>query len=268
MEIGVFSKCIKDLIVDHDQVNVPGLGVFHAELMGASFSDLGNTINPPYRRMYFEKAEVGRDSGALVLDCISNCLNVTVEQAESELQWCLGRIRSELDGNRLCVLPGLGSMKATSHHDYFFVPDEGLDIYPEGLGLAPICLRQNSASRGVQEQPPKAAVCPVPVPALPEIDSTPSSSRDIREIYEERVGDGCQSRCDDTPVPASFAGNGKVTHKDEVTPGRFRQVSLAVLSIVALVIAILLLSARILPEELVDRILYTTEELQLIQENR
>lgn len=241
MEISVFSKCIKDLIVDHDQVNVPGLGIFYAELMGASFSDLGNTINPPYRKMYFEKAEVGRDSGALVLDYISDCLNVTMEQAESELQWCLGRIRSELDGNRFCALPGLGGMKSTSHHDYFFVPDEGLDIYPEGFGLAPVCLRQN----------------PVPAPALPEIDGTPSPSRDIREIYEERVSDDGRSR-----------GDGKAAPDDKAAPSRFPRVLLTVLGIAALVTAILLLSVRVLPEELIDRILYTTEELQLIQENR
>ena len=36
MEIRLFAKCIKDLIVENDRVDVPYLGAFTAELMPAT----------------------------------------------------------------------------------------------------------------------------------------------------------------------------------------------------------------------------------------
>ena len=92
--------------------------------------------------MYFAKADVDRTEGVLLFNHISKELGVSAEQAEVELSWCLGRLRSELDGNRVCLLPGLGRMKSTSQYDYFFVPDDGLDICPEAFGLKPVAVRE------------------------------------------------------------------------------------------------------------------------------
>ena len=141
MEVGVFSKCIRELILDHDQVEVPGFGVFYAELMPASFSDHRTTINPPYRKMYFRKCDVSAEEGALLYDFICDEMKVSADQADVELKWCLSRIHSELDGNKICQLPGLGAMRSTSQSDYFFVSDDNLDIFPDGFGLEPVSIR-------------------------------------------------------------------------------------------------------------------------------
>ena len=53
MDIDLFSNIVKDLILDNDEVTLPGLGTFVSELMPSSFSDKGYTINPPYRRLSF-----------------------------------------------------------------------------------------------------------------------------------------------------------------------------------------------------------------------
>lgn len=141
MEVGVFSKCIKELILDHDIVEVPGLGIFYAELMPASFSDHHATINPPYRKMLFRKCDVSQEAGAMLQSYICDEMHVTPEQAGVELEWCLSRIHSELDGNRICLLPGLGTMRSTSQSDYFFVSDDDLDIFPDGFGLEPVSIK-------------------------------------------------------------------------------------------------------------------------------
>ena len=141
MEVGVFSKCIKELILDHDAVAVPGLGVFTAELMPASFSDHRTTINPPYRELTFSQRDVAPEEGAMLNDFICSEMHVSPEQADVELKWCLSRIHSELEGNRTCTLPGLGAMRSTSQSDYFFVSDDNLDIFPDGFGLEPVSIR-------------------------------------------------------------------------------------------------------------------------------
>ena len=147
MEVGVFSKCIKELILDHDEVGVPGLGVFSAQLMPASFSDHRTTINPPYRELTFRKCDVTPEEGAMLNGFICSEMNVSPEQADVELKWCLSRIHSELEGNRTCTLPGLGAMRSTSQSDYFFVSDDNLDIFPDGFGLEPVSIK------AIDEQP-------------------------------------------------------------------------------------------------------------------
>ena len=54
------SKMIKELILENDRVVLPGLGCFVAEMVPAAFSDKGYTINPPYRRLSFRsKPDMG-----------------------------------------------------------------------------------------------------------------------------------------------------------------------------------------------------------------
>ena len=51
MDIDLLAKMVGELILEHDEVALPGVGTFVAELVGASFSDKGFTINPPYRKL-------------------------------------------------------------------------------------------------------------------------------------------------------------------------------------------------------------------------
>ena len=55
MDIDLFSGIVKDLLLDNDEVTLPGLGTFVSELMPSTFSDKGYTINPPYRRLSFRQ---------------------------------------------------------------------------------------------------------------------------------------------------------------------------------------------------------------------
>ena len=57
MDIDLFSEMIKNLILDNDEVTLPGLGTFVSEVMPSVFSDKGYTINPPYRRLSFRQRE-------------------------------------------------------------------------------------------------------------------------------------------------------------------------------------------------------------------
>ena len=95
MEIKLFSKCIKELIVENDRVDVPYLGIFTAEMVPASYSDRQTTIHPPYRKMAFHKEEVTLADGQLLLDKVRRELGVTLNQAGVELGWCLSRLCSE-----------------------------------------------------------------------------------------------------------------------------------------------------------------------------
>lgn len=141
MEISLFSKCIKELIVENDKVDVPYLGTFSAELMPAAYSDRQTTILPPFRRMYFHKHEVSLEEGRLLLEKVVQLAGVSYEQAGVELGWCLSRLCSELEGSKTCALPGLGVMRANARNEFYFVPDDDLDIWPDGMGLEPVAIK-------------------------------------------------------------------------------------------------------------------------------
>ena len=53
MDIDLLSKMVRETILDHDAVTLPGIGSFMAEIVPSMFTDKGYTIHPPYRRLFF-----------------------------------------------------------------------------------------------------------------------------------------------------------------------------------------------------------------------
>lgn len=134
---------VKELILDQDRVVLPGLGTFVAEMVPAAFSDRGYTVNPPYRKLYF-RHRLDEDNSLARLYSISN--NISLELAESILTDFLNELRQVLKEKKVVVFPGLGRLRATKENNFFFVPDEDLDIYPEGIGLEPVSMKTHQES--------------------------------------------------------------------------------------------------------------------------
>lgn len=138
MDIELLSKIIGELILKHDQVGLPGIGTFVAEMVPASFSDKGYTINPPYRRLSFFSANLEED---VLVDFYSSSNNLDREATRSYLTHYFSDLKAVLLERRTLVFPGLGRMRTTKDDKFFFVPNEDLDIFPEGFGLAPVSLK-------------------------------------------------------------------------------------------------------------------------------
>lgn len=130
---------VKELILDKDEVSLPGVGTFVAEMVPSVFSDKGYTINPPYKRLSFRQKSTGDDS--LLIDFYAKCNNLDIETASRIIREFLHEMRHVLEARKSIVFPGLGKLRATRENYFFFVADEDLDIYPEGFGLEPISLK-------------------------------------------------------------------------------------------------------------------------------
>ena len=139
MDIDLLAKMVKEAILDHDSVTLPGVGCFVAELVPSTFSDKGYTINPPYRRLYFSPKQ-GGDTYLVDLYARDN-EGVDADMATRILTEFLAEMKEVLKVKKTVVFPGLGRLRATRENHFFFVADEDLDIYPEGLGLAPLSLK-------------------------------------------------------------------------------------------------------------------------------
>ena len=136
MDIILLSSNVRDLVLDSDLVVVPGLGTFRAEVVPASFSDKGYTVNPPYRKLTFVVEELPE---AKVLE--AEGLAEFVEQ-----------LKKELKETRCVEFPGLGKLRLTKGDQYFFVVDEDASIYPDGFGLEPVSLKNKEGKEPAKQQ--------------------------------------------------------------------------------------------------------------------
>ena len=143
MDIDLLSKMVKELILVNDRVTLPGVGAFVAEMVPASFTDRGYTINPPYRRLVFRQG-VSQEKDHLLADMYASANNIDREMAEKLLREFLKGMVEELRKRKMLVFTGLGRLRATRENNFFFICDENLDIFPEGMGLEAVSLKSHS----------------------------------------------------------------------------------------------------------------------------
>jgi len=166
MDIDLFSDIIKDLILDNDEVTLPGLGTFVSELMPSTFSDKGYTINPPYRRLSFRQRWKKEDD--LLADFYSRTNGIDKAQASGIINEFVSGLKETLQSKKLIVLPGLGRLRATKENTFFFIADEDLDIYPYGFGLEPVSLKTH------EETPEEVSA------AVKELQEALSDNQDVK----------------------------------------------------------------------------------------
>ena len=202
MDIDLLSRMVKELILERDKVVLPGLGTFVAEVVPASFSDNGYTINPPYRKLYF-RSRLEDDSSLVKLYSTSN--NIGEDLAENILTDFLQELRQVLKEKKLVVFPGLGRLRATKENNFFFVPDEDLDIYPEGFGLQPISMKTHVETREEVAQAMENLKSIIDSPAVSESASRSDVSENMPVLAEEAqdvLPESGETEVHDNAVPA------------------------------------------------------------------
>ena len=178
MDISLFSRTIKELILENDRVGVPRVGHFLAELMPATFSACRTMINPPYRRMSFCKDGVTVAERDIFLNKLEEVSGLPSAQVAEEYDMFIRGFISDLENEKSVDLPSLGRMHATSCNEYFFVADEDLDIYPDGIGFEPVSVKApdpDFVPEAPPEPEPESTVESEPEPEPePEITSEPA----------------------------------------------------------------------------------------------
>lgn len=178
---------ISELITDHNRVGLPGLGTFVAEVVPATFSDKGYTINPPYRRLSFHPS---RSEDTLLIDFYAASNGISKEAAGLYLKQFLGEMKSVLKERKTITLPGLGRLRATMENNFFFVPDPDLDIYPDGFALKPLSLKTISMADEVEIPffPPMEEE--MEVKGAAEVEGESAGAAEAREISENKEETG------------------------------------------------------------------------------
>lgn len=264
MDVALLAGMIAELIADHDLVGLPGMGTFVAEVVPATFSDKGYTINPPYRRLSFHPS---RTEDSLLTDFYAASNGITKEAASAYLTQFLQELKTVLKERKTIVLPGLGRLRATVENNFFFVPDADLDIFPDGFALKPLSLKtiQDNA------EPLEIRIRQVagPEPELEsELEPEPELEKDLElKPAAETAAKTVELKPEQVEIleQEEMQAEGDVPAGTE-SRGRFRWwIPLLVLLVVVAAVALLafIIVARVAPD-LIDTILYTPEELRII----
>lgn len=300
MDIDLLSKMVKELILVNDRVTLPGVGAFVAEMVPASFTDRGYTINPPYRRLVFRQG-VAQEKDHLLVDMYASANNIDREMAEKLLREFLKGMVEELRKRKMLVFTGLGRLRATRENNFFFICDENLDIFPEGMGLEAVSLKSHSKPKELDFSEVDAVVnSPAESPAEPSAESPaepaaesptepaaespaePSAESPAEPATESPAEPSAESSAELSAEPSAepaaespaeprwWLGETEPEEEDEQHASIWKKGwFVAVFSIccllllAALAFALFLLLARTQPE-LIDSLLYTEEELEIL----
>lgn len=277
---------VAELIVKNDSVGLPGMGSFVAEIVPASFSDRGYSITPPYRKLSFRG---GYPTDSLLVDYYAKSNGTDKEEARSTITDYVIQMKSVLKERKTIIFPGLGKLRATKDNTFFFVPDENLDIYPDGITLQPISLKTHSVSseelaRAVSSISELIAAQPKPAETTQLSDSQdtaevdqPAADQSAAEqpASEHPASDpqpevAVQPGPSEQPVPSDQPAQAEQPAATTIDPepdnGKSKRWwiwPLVVLGLVIVALAVFMILGRTAPD-LIDPLLYTPEELRII----
>lgn len=269
MDIQQLSTMVRDLVLQQDKVVVPGLGVFCAELVPASFSDRGYTLNPPYRKLSFEAegpSAVPRQEDSRYL----------VKAEAAELQQCIASLRSELQSSKCVELPLLGKLRLTTSGEMYFIADPDLDIYPDAFGLHPVSMKNHdpqisdAALSALDIDTPMIEPTPQPESAQPapqsEAPQAPAPAQ-LAEAPQIPVSEPAEP--EPTPTPTAETTQTSIPEENTMQEdtAKKKHPALKVIGIVILVLMLAMIAFRLLAliaPDFIDSILYTEEELRLL----
>lgn len=291
---------VAELIVKNDSVGLPGMGSFVAEIVPASFSDRGYSITPPYRKLSFRG---GYPTDSLLVDYYAKSNGTDKEEARSTITDYVIQMKSVLKERKTIIFPGLGKLRATKDNTFFFVPDENLDIYPDGITLQPISLKTHSVSseelaRAVSSISELIAAQPKPAettqlsdsqdtaevdqPAAEQPAADPQPEVGVQPGPYEQPVQAEQPAADpqpevavqpgpsEQPVPSDQPAQAEQPAATTIDPepdnGKSKRWwiwPLVVLGLVIVALAVFMILGRTAPD-LIDPLLYTPEELRII----
>lgn len=249
MDISVFSKCLKDLLLRNDEIVVPGLGVFTAQIVADEVNEDG-TARTPYRKILYSPVQKPEDG--MFLRWLAKYLPEGSD-AESELQEFLLDLSGELEDNRAVELGDLGQLHSSAHKIYYFVSNTDVFEYPDVPG-------QESIGALLPEEYAEEDSKPI------ELDTEKWIKQDdnTNTVAAEQPADK------PAHVPQPVQNEEEVADEDEEpAPSRTNILIGNILLILFVVIIFLMIAVSLLKDlpwmsNLLDHLLYTKEELQIL----
>lgn len=249
MDISLFAKCLKYLLLKNDEVVVPGLGSFAAQTVAESAEEDGTPI-PPYRKIAYSPAE--KEDDGTFLRWLAKFLPEGSD-AEAEFREFIEDLSGEMDQTRSVELEGLGTLRSTGHKIYYFTCNNDLFVYPDVPG-------QESVGAMLPEE-------------LAEEESKPIELSDEKWARADEEETATQEQkapeepVKEAPEPTKPEPEPEVAEPEPESP-RNRLIG-NILLIIFVVLIFLMIAVTLFKDmpwmsNLLDHLLYTKEELEIL----
>ena len=249
MTLELFSSLLEEFISKNDTLSVTGLGVFKARIQAASISDNGFTINPPYRKLEFF-AEQATEDGASFEKLFAAKYKIGIEEAKMQTEEISSLILNSLREDKVLELPNFGKFRSLENGEVFFIMDMEADIYPEGFGLESVSLKNKSVKALPQKSSEARLLFNIEEEELAEKKEEKEEEEEKEELAEKKT--------------EQKEGEKKEEKKKKEGGKVFWRLLWALLIIATVLLCAFLLLSRFYPE-LLDKILYSPEELEIIK---
>ncbi|MFW5656795.1 MAG: SPOR domain-containing protein [Bacteroidota bacterium] len=107
------NTAIKELLLKHQRVVLPGIGAFITEYKEAEVDNTSNTFKPPQKEISFDSS-IANEDDTLIADFFSKSSKLDAATAKERVDRFLASVKEKLDNNEQVILPHIGSLKKSS----------------------------------------------------------------------------------------------------------------------------------------------------------
>lgn len=238
MTVTELSNITKILLLRHERVQIPSMGTLLMENIPSQIINDGTAITPPCCKIHFDSSEADMDfSESLLVKEYAASKDITSKKAEEEVRSLVMSLKKELLENSNLSFPEFGRLIFSDNSTFTFEPHPSLETQAESFGLESLPLR-----------------------AMPEPES---------DLEPESKQENLQEVADNEPQVEQEAEQGAEAEPEKANKRKLPLYLIIVLSIIGLIV-LLVLVVIVFKEELtplLERILYSKEELQFLREN-
>ena len=235
MEIALVYREIQQLLIKDESVALPKVGEFAIVAKSATFLEDCRTILPPKKELLFSPSS---------------------EQGENDVfqpwqQELAEEISRPLQLNRACEVPGVGIFRQTEGGELSFEVSPEVDFAPDSFSLEAISLELN----------------PEPVQEQNELD--PTVEEEVDTEMEQAVEEPAEEP--EVPQPAHADPQPQPQLQHVHVSAATKQKALMWILVAAIVLLLIILFVLLFKEQfaqMVRNLLYTEEELQIIEQWR
>lgn len=227
MDLNLLAKTIKESLIENQKAEVPSLGTFLFRISAARISEDEKTILPPSGSISF-KSDTKVTGESLIRYCSSRT-GISVKSTTYEMHNCIENLKRELAKEKRVHLPELGLLTPDNAGVIIFTPEDEDSICRDIFGFTAVPVKPIKENKQVQQE---------------------SHTDNTLEIAEKKA---TQEKDKETPTP-----------KEKKKKGLSKAMMAAIISITAIIIVLvtIYLLGRF---GLLDSIIYTEEELELIK---
>jgi cell division septation protein DedD len=141
---------LEQILFEHGQVALAGLGSFVTQNIPANVDYAGGTVSPPGKILTFNENLVVDDG--LLTHALAQAQGTDLKEAEAMVATVVGEIKQQLDQREIVALPGIGRLYKNYVQKIQFLPD-AVNFSRENYGLPQVQYSPIARSREAADTP-------------------------------------------------------------------------------------------------------------------